>query len=280
MGTVKQDIEKLKNVAQLDTESKAELLKSLAKINLLTPDHANAKTAKNAQFSQYESVILHLAPADMAFKAISRIGSLCPMASDGCKSSCLNTAGRGRFTSIQESRLRKTLFYILFRDVFMSQLEKQLAKLEKKVSKKNKQLVVRLNGTSDIAWENIKMGQSANVFERFSMVQFYDYTKIVKRLDKVQLIKNYYVIFSASESNSDHARIALRQGFNVAMVFNQIPERYKGHDVLNGDAHDFRFLDPKRGVIVGLKAKGKAQKDTSGFVRQVSQCGTPAAKAA
>ena len=274
MGTLKQDIEKLKNVAQLDTESKAELLKSLSQISLLTLAHANAKTAKNAQFSQFESVILHLAPADMAYKALGRIGTVCPMASEGCKSACLNTAGRGRFTMTQESRLRKTLYFILFRDEFMSHLEKDIARVQKRVVSQNKKLVVRLNGTSDIAWENIKMGQSANVFDRFSTVQFYDYTKVIRRLEKIQAISNYYVIFSASESNSENARTALKLNYNVAMVFSEIPERYKGHEVLNGDEHDFRFLDPKRGVIVGLNAKGKAKKDSSGFVRQVSQCAT------
>ena len=34
---------------------------------------------------------------------------------------------------------------------------------------------------------------------------------------------------------------------------------------INGDEHDLRLLDPKN-VVVGLKAKGKAKTDTSGFV--------------
>ena len=38
--------------------------------------------------------------------------------------------------------------------------------------------------------------------------------------------------------------------------------------VINGDKTDMRFKDPV-GVIVGLKAKGKARKDTSGFVIDV-----------
>jgi len=35
--------------------------------------------------------------------------------------------------------------------------------------------------------------------------------------------------------------------------------------VIDGDKDDLRFLDPK-GVVVGLIAKGKAKRDTSGFV--------------
>jgi hypothetical protein len=40
----------------------------------------------------------------------------------------------------------------------------------------------------------------------------------------------------------------------------------KSFPVINGDETDLRFLDAK-GVIVGLRAKGKARKDTTGFVR-------------
>jgi hypothetical protein len=64
------------------------------------------------------------------------------------------------------------------------------------------------------------------------------------------------------------------------IVFHKVPEKYNltSYDVngsisstinkmvINGDESDLRFLDPK-GVIVGLKAKGKAKKDTTGFVK-------------
>jgi hypothetical protein len=60
-------------------------------------------------------------------------------------------------------------------------------------------------------------------------------------------------------------RLALSNGMNVAAVFHKVPETYLGRTVINGDETDLRFLDPK-GVIVGLKAKGKAKKDTTGFV--------------
>jgi hypothetical protein len=46
----------------------------------------------------------------------------------------------------------------------------------------------------------------------------------------------------------------LKRGFNVAMVFDKLPETYKGFKVINGDLDDLRFLDEKN-VIVGLKYK-------------------------
>ena len=56
-------------------------------------------------------------------------------------------------------------------------------------------------------------------------------------------------------------------GINVAVVFRnaELPDKWLGIKVINGDKHDLRFKDAK-GCIVGLKAKGKAKKDKSGFV--------------
>jgi hypothetical protein len=109
----------------------------------------------------------------------------------------------------------------------------------------------------------------ANIFAAFPNVQFYDYTKILGR--KVKNIPNYHLTFSAADGNDADVAKAIEQGYNVATVFGikktePMPESYNGRPVFNGDDSDLRFLDPK-GVIVGLYAKGKAKKDTSGFVK-------------
>ena len=49
------------------------------------------------------------------------------------------------------------------------------------------------------------------------------------------------------------------------MVFNNVPESFRGFQVVNGDETDLRFLD-KPGTIIGLKAKRQGKKDNSGFV--------------
>jgi hypothetical protein len=60
----------------------------------------------------------------------------------------------------------------------------------------------------------------------------------------------------------------LEGGGNVAAVFScQLPDSWHGYTVINGDLSDLRFLD-RRGCVVGLKAKGAAKRDTSGFVVQ------------
>ena len=123
----------------------------------------------------------------------------------------------------------------------------------------------RLNGTSDLSWEKYEVpGTGKNIFECFPEVQFYDYTKVLGR--KTAGIKNYHLTFSRAESNEMDARLAASSGMNVAVVFKKdLPATYFGKKVINGDDTDLRFLD-EANVIVGLKAKGKAKKDTSGFV--------------
>ncbi len=240
-----------------------ELFKELRKVKLLTPAFANAKTAKN-QGRGLDSYIMHLAPSKVSGY------NMCPAASKGCAAACLNTAGRGRFDSIQQSRIRKTLYFAKARNTFLEHLFTELHLVCKRAKTKGLKPVVRLNGTSDLPWENLRLG-ILNVFELFPEIQFYDYTKALTRLEAFadKMPTNYHLTFSASEENDAACRRALELGFNVATVFKDIPATYMGAAVVNGDEHDLRFLDPTGGLIVGLKAKGDAKKDTTGFVKGV-----------
>ena len=139
----------------------------------------------------------------------------------------------------------------------------EIIKTKTKAEKQGLIPVFRLNGTSDLAWEKYEVANGKNIFQMFPEVQFYDYTKINNR--KVSHIPNYHLTFSKADGNDMDTRIAMSNGMNVAVVFKNVPETYLGRPVINGDETDLRFLDPK-GVIVGLKAKGKAKKDTTGFV--------------
>lgn len=216
----------------------------------------NTKIGKSDASGEYLTAILHLAPGKLSGV------NMCPSASKGCLMACLNTAGRGQFASIQQARINKTRFFNEDTAAFMAQLRKELAAFQKKCAKLGRKPVVRLNGTSDILWE-----RETNLFEAFPLIQFYDYTKIAARMaPSWEKPANYHLTFSRSESNEDKALGVLRAGGNVAVVFSgKLPETWHGYPVHNGDATDLRFLDPA-GVVVGLTAKGKAKKDTSGFV--------------
>jgi len=206
----------------------------------------------------YLSFVLHLAPADISGKEV------CPKRTAGCTAACLNMAGRGGIFKkgettnvIQEARIRKTKLFFKDRAKFLADLEADIVLGIKQAEKKGMIPAFRLNGTSDLAWE--KYG----IIEKFPNVQFYDYTKVRNR--KVSHLKNYHLTFSKADGNDMDVHLAASNGMNVAAVFKQLPATYIGRPVINGDETDLRFLDPK-GVIVGLKAKGKAKKDTTGFV--------------
>jgi hypothetical protein len=264
-------------------------------IQLLTPESANVKTAKNANVGGHYSEMLSLAPANLAGR-----GNVCPGLSAGCKASCLNTAGMGGMVSeknpvnvVQESRIKKTRH--LFDDPhdFFNQLDRNIDAVKKKATKNGLKPVIRLNGTSDLAWENFRPPgwQGMNVFEKHPDVQFHDYTA---RPERVRSNKhpNYHLTFSLKEDNHDIAKRLLAEGHNVAVPFGfktamatkeekekqdysitrPLPPTYWGHKVLDGEKHDLRFLDLKGdsangGYIVGLRAKGDAMSDTSGFVQ-------------
>lgn len=228
---------------------------------------ANPKIQKGAKLG-YLSFILHLAPADLSGKEV------CPKRTAGCTLACLNTAGRGGMfkkgentNMIQQARIRKTRWFFEDRESFMEQLEKDINLGIKQARRLGLTPVFRLNGTSDLSWEKYKLkGSDKNVFEMFDNIQFYDYTKVLGR--KVSKYKNYHLTFSAADGNDADVAKAVSAGMNVAMVFDKLPAEYMGREVINADDTDLRFLDPK-GVIAGLKAKGRAKKDTSGFVRRV-----------
>ena len=222
----------------------------------------------------YNTFILHLAPADVSGY------NTCPKATTGCKTACLNTAGRGGMFKkgettnvIQQARIRKTQMFFEERNGFMEWLVKDIELGIKQSAKVNLIPVFRLNGTSDLSFEKYEVVRNGvlyrNIFEAFAEVQFYDYTKILGR--KVNAIANYHLTFSAADGNDDDVRKAIAQGYNVATVFGikktlPMPDTYEGRPVFNGDDSDLRFLDPQ-GVVVGLYAKGKAKKDTTGFVK-------------
>jgi len=220
----------------------------------------NAKTVKGEKLG-YMTGILYLAPADLSGYEV------CAMRSAGCTKACLYTAGRGAFGNVQAARIAKTKMYFEEREKFMLLIAKEIAALIRKAEKANMIPVIRLNGTSDIPWERVPVGEYPNIMAMFPDVQFYDYTKRANRKD---LPANYHLTFSLAEDNDVNAEKALAFGLNVAVVFRkELPSEYMGAPVVNGDETDLRFLDG-RGVVVGLKAKGRAKKDTTGFVRMAA----------
>jgi hypothetical protein len=225
---------------------------------------ANPKIQKGTKMG-YLSFILHLAPADLSGR------ETCPKRTAGCTAACLNTAGRGGMfkrgettNMIQKARIRKTEYFFNDRDGFMKDLYQDIVKAKKFADKQGLIPVFRLNGTSDLSWEKYEVGTTGlNLFQLFPTVQFYDYTKVLGR--KVSQYPNYHLTFSKADGNDSDVAEALMQGMSVVAVYDEIPA-----GVPSADETDLRFLDPK-GIMLGLKAKGKAKKDYSGFVIRLKE---------
>ena len=173
---------------------------------------------------------------------------------------------------VQPQRIEKTKSFFEQQSLFMDNLMKEIETGIKSAAKKSLQAVFRLNLTSDVRWENI-IHKGKNIFQHFSGVQFYDYTKLFDRLDLT--IPNYHLTFSRAETKVSQVKAfaALAKGNNSAFVFSTkkdqpLPTEHEGFKVIDGDENDLRFLDPKN-TIVGLRAKGPAKKDNSGFVIHV-----------
>jgi hypothetical protein len=224
--------------------------------NLLSAGITNVKTAKN----ELKTFILYLAPADTVTGF-----NLCPFASDGCKKSCLYSAGRGKFTNVQSARINKSKFFAYDRAKFYHQLTEEILQINSKAQKTGEKIAIRLNGTSDI--DHIDLINRFTGVDALSLsnVIFYDYTKNPNHVRKYAGT-NYRLTFSRSESNENKALEVLNAGGNIAVVFSgELPEFFHGFKVINGDLSDLRYFDPVN-VVVGLKAKGDAKKDSSGFV--------------
>jgi hypothetical protein len=228
---------------------------------VLSKASSNYKTRKSLAVGGYVGSILYLTP-----ERESGLANLCPFASKGCRAGCLNTAGRGVMAPVQAGRLRKTKLWIQNKPLFFQTLFDELSALQRQAEKKGLKAFVRLNGTSDINWADYRPYQGKTVFQAFPDIQFYDYTKDIRKAlhDRNP---NYHITFSQAESNRASVALALQAGINVAVVFRKtLPKEYLGRPVLDGDKTDLRFEEGRQGVIVGLTAKGKAKKDKTGFV--------------
>jgi hypothetical protein len=169
----------------------------------------------------------------------------------------------GVFSNVQKARLEKTKYLLNNRAEFLAQLKKEIENKRKRIQN----LAVRLNVLSDLPWHNLIDMEST------PEVSYYDYTPNPSRMIQYlngELPKNYHLTFSRKENNQAQVELILSMGGNVAVVFDELPKTYLGKEVVNGDETDLRFLD-KKGVVIGLKAKGKGKKDESGFVVRLNE---------
>jgi hypothetical protein len=238
----------------------------------------------------YLNAIHYMAPSDTA-----GVGNLCSHASPGCIALCLGlwsgqasmvkdaTSIAAQGNGVRASRVAKARRFMRDRANYMLDFVRAIDNAIIRARKKRRKLCVRPNGSTDVAYEGIHFRierdakgkavkvllggmQCKNIFDHYPRIQFVDYTKNPRRLNR-KLPANYSLTLSRSETNEAECLEALRNGHNVAVVFHgEKPAMWNGYHVIDGDLHDLRHLDPA-GVVVGLSPKGnKAKRDRSGFV--------------
>jgi hypothetical protein len=219
-------------------------------IKLLTTE--NAKTIKG-ETQGYKTAIIYMIPD----------AKLCPFSKiAGCAISCLVNSGNARFENVNSGRAKRTRYFYENQSMFMEQLFAEIKLFEIQAKKEGFIPVIRLNGTSDISYEEIPVLGYNNIFEAFPQIQFYDYTKIVNRLTKT-LPANYDLTFSYSAENDyqPYVQHAISLNARISVVFHtkKLPDTFLGLPVIDGDKHDLRFQEPPN-TIVGLKFKRPTNK--------------------
>ena len=246
-------------------------LKTRGVNSFLTAPDANPKIAKNMK----DGVItwgLHLAPADLSGF------NVCASSTAGCREACLHTAGNPLYMVAKEkARIARTKLYFQDRELFLQGLQREIDAAFRKAKRVNMAPAFRLNATSDIPWERVALG-GETVIDYISTNggECYDYTKRANR----KSTDGYHLTFSLAESNLGDAVAAHRRGLNVAVVYDTpkgkpLPSTWslgpiKGIPVHDGDLSDYRPADPTP-CIVGLRAKGLAKGDQSGFVQAAGE---------
>lgn len=201
----------------------------------------NSKIEKSLKefLGLYETTILQLLPS----KYVCHNYKL-------CISKCLAFKGLAKVypKTIIKARKAKTDYFIEDTEKFIAQLIREIKNQVKRAKKKGRKAVVRLNGYTDIDYS--KFG----IFELFPDVQFYDYCADYERVLNNKY-ENLHYTFSYKGNNLEQAFDLLKKGINVAVIdisenqfFNGIAEDYDFNHI-DGDAHDFRWLDNPHSII-------------------------------
>lgn len=241
--------------------NRAQALKD-AKISYLGSVMASGKVVKNQKVNKQMTYLIYLAPAGISGY------NTCPYSTPECRMGCLYSSGRAKIEDfigkdmIKRARIKKTILFYEHQDFFMELMINEMAAKKKIAESKGYNFSARLNGTSDIEWENV-LFNGKNIFDTFPDVTFYDYTKNHKRFDK-NLPLNYHLTYSHTGRNTQICKKLLQRGVNVAVVFSDknFPETWNGFKVINGDKTDFRPADGN-GVVVGLGYKILANKESN-----------------
>lgn len=230
--------------------------------------NSSSKIMKTNKVLEIDTYVMYLAPSTLSGK------NVCAMATKECILGCLNTSGRAKmqksYEMITKARINKTKYFYENRDLFNMLLFNEIGMYAKRTANKGKEFAVRLNGTSDLSPILFK-SEGMNILERYPNIQFYDYTKVLNRIELSKKYKNYDLTFSFTGYNWNDCLTALQNNVRVAVIFNvernkPLPKTFNGFKVIDGDKYDYRPKD-KKNVIVGLRWKSIKDREVNDQIK-------------
>ena len=255
--------------------TKTEIKSALAALgynfsSLLSRPMANPKVAKSAKKAGVMTFVMHLAPHELSGF------NTCASATGACISACLDQSGNpAAGDAKRKARIARTQAFFRARRLFLALLKIEINDAIRQAARANMDCAFRLNGTSDIRFESVRLdnGQSVAEYIHASGATIYDYTKHANRR-----APQFYNLTFSFLGDETRAIRAFDSGFNIAVVFdvrrNQpLPRAFKLGDMVipihDADEHDARFLDP-RGHIAGLRYKFKTTRDAESRADQIA----------
>jgi len=220
------------------------------------------KTAKGEKLG-YLSAIAYLAPHTMATPK-----TVCPFSTPACRAGCLYSSGTGDLPRQANARANRTRLWRDDPSAFLGKVAMEILDLSMLAADAGVSLAVRLNGTSDIFFEQYLAPNGLTLMETFPSVQFYDYTKAPLSV-RGPIPENYHLTYSMADDNAVESAAYLMAGQSVAVVVPDDSHKIgwfvlgdREINIVDGDEHDLRFLD-EPGSLVMLRPKGKAVLDTA-----------------
>lgn len=224
--------------------------------------------------SKYARTLIAIYGLSLAQADSSLLYNACRHFTNECKQGCVYFAGKGELSTVQRGRVRKTVFLAEHYNAFMSIF---CDEIDQVWTKHGRNALMRPNTFADLRWERME----PNIFKTFDRMRFYDYTKWWDRAMDANYgwygwPGNYRIVWSASEKTTTQAiRNAVNEQVNVAVVFDTkkgqpLPDFWQGMPVCDGDIGDDRWHD-QRGVIVGLRAKGRMRRGNWRMVRRADE---------
>lgn len=273
---------------------------------LLTMDSAKLEHNSTSGLRKVQNSlqsIQYLDPTDS-----SGLCNTCGSETKGCSAVCLRESGRmGKIPGVGHAPHVRTNFLVQEPAHYLGLLNHSIARHEALARRMDKESIVRLNGTSDIDYDQLPSGSV--LIGGHPRTTFSEYTKHGTRdvlpHETPSPYKNYYRIHSLNENTTagrirqitetganvtapfyvggknftmpDDMRITDKHGDSVDLpvVKETVGRGKSAQRVSVGDLHDQRVNDPQIGGLVALRYKVPtnpavgAMPDSHGFVRDI-----------